>query len=65
VPRGTLAVLGDEGTELSIAAGNAGAAVMLIAAAPIGEPIVRRGPFVMNSREEIQQALEDYYMGRM
>ncbi len=65
VPRETLAVLGDEGTELSIAAGKAGAAVMLIAAAPIGEPIVRHGPFVMNSREEIQQALEDYYMGRL
>jgi redox-sensitive bicupin YhaK (pirin superfamily) len=65
VARGTLAVLGDEGSELSIAAGKEGAAVMFIAAAPIGEPIVRHGPFVMNTRKEIEQALEDYYRGRL
>jgi redox-sensitive bicupin YhaK (pirin superfamily) len=48
-----------------MAAGEEGAAAMLLAAAPIGEPVVRHGPFVMNTREEIQQALEDYYMGRL
>merc|ERR1719424_292815 len=38
--------------------------VVLIAAMPIGEPIVQHGPFVMNTREEIMQAFDDYQNGR-
>jgi redox-sensitive bicupin YhaK (pirin superfamily) len=34
--------------------------VLLIAGKPLGEPIVQYGPFVMNSREEIEQALRDF-----
>jgi hypothetical protein len=37
-----------------------GAKVLLIAGKPLGEPIVQYGPFVMNSREEIEQALRDF-----
>ncbi len=33
---------------------------MLISGQPIGEPIVQHGPFVMNTQEEIQQAISDY-----
>lgn len=40
-----------------------GARVLLIAGRPLGEPIVQYGPFVMNSREEIEQALRDYRNG--
>jgi redox-sensitive bicupin YhaK (pirin superfamily) len=65
VPTGSLAVMGSEGEALAMTAGARGASAMLLAAAPIGEPVVRHGPFVMNTREEIQQALEDYYLGRL
>jgi quercetin 2,3-dioxygenase len=36
---------------------------VLIAGKPIGEPIVQHGPFVMNTKEEIQQTFRDYQMG--
>jgi hypothetical protein len=39
--------------------------VLLIAGLPLNEPIARYGPFVMNTREEIYEAFEDYRMGRM
>ena len=41
----------------------AGARALLIAGRPLGEPIVQYGPFVMNSREQIEQALADFRSG--
>jgi len=38
---------------------------LLVAGQPLGEPVARHGPFVMNSREEIIQAVDDYRSGRM
>ncbi len=39
--------------------------VLLIAGVPLGEPIARYGPFVMNTEQEIKQAILDYNTGRM
>jgi hypothetical protein len=41
------------------------ATALLLSGEPIGEPIVGRGPFVMNRPEEIRQAMVDYQSGRM
>ena len=41
------------------------AKLLLIAGRPLREPIVHYGPFVMNTREEIEQALTDYRNGTL
>jgi redox-sensitive bicupin YhaK (pirin superfamily) len=38
---------------------------LVLAGKPIGEPVVQHGPFVMNTREEIDQAIRDYQSGRL
>jgi quercetin 2,3-dioxygenase len=63
VERGTLAVLGN-GEVFRVGAGDAPARLILVAGKPIGEKVVKYGPFVMNTPEEIYQALEDYNAGR-
>jgi len=60
---GRLAVLG-EGDTLAAVAGDGGLRFLLIAARPIGEPIARYGPFVMNTRDEVMQAVRDFQDGR-
>ena len=52
------------GDRFRAVAGDAGARFLLLAAKPIGEPVVQYGPFVMNTREEIEQALQDFQSGR-
>jgi quercetin 2,3-dioxygenase len=53
------------GSSVRIEAGPRGARLLLLTGKPIGEPIVQYGPFVMNTAEEIQQALVDYQHGRL
>jgi redox-sensitive bicupin YhaK (pirin superfamily) len=49
---------------LHIAAGMDGYEALVIAAMPIGEPVARYGPFVMNTRAELEQAFADFQAGR-
>jgi len=42
-----------------------GARVLLLAGKPLREPVVQYGPFVMNTREEIEQAIADYRSGAL
>jgi redox-sensitive bicupin YhaK (pirin superfamily) len=62
VGAGRLAVLGD-GESLGAATADEGARFLLLAARPLGEPIARHGPFVMNTREELVQAVQDFQRG--
>jgi hypothetical protein len=57
-----LIVLGD-GDFVRVHAGPAGARFLLLAAQPLNEPAVRWGPFVMNTREEVAQALQELREG--
>ncbi len=59
------ATLLSDGETLTVKGGHEGARLLLIAGRPIGEPVVQYGPFVMNSREEIEQTLRDYQNGRL
>lgn len=57
-----LAVLGD-GDYIQAGAANEPVRFLLVSGKPLNEPIARYGPFVMNTQEEIQQALEDLKNG--
>ena len=73
------ALVGDEGSEIKdgqlaiFAPGDAvrlrgsegGGRLLLLAGVPLEEPVARYGPFVMNTQEEIVQAVRDYQSGRM
>ncbi len=63
VQRQELAVLGG-GQLLQLRAGTDGARLIVVAGRPLREPVMRHGPFVMNTREELMQAFVDFQEGR-
>jgi redox-sensitive bicupin YhaK (pirin superfamily) len=59
-----LVVLDRNGADVTLEA-NSGATVFVMNGLPIDEPIAGYGPFVMNTRQEIQQAFADFHQGRL
>lgn len=59
-----LATLTD-GDAVTVQAGKEGARLLVLAGKPLGEPIAQYGPFVMNTQDEINQALSDYRDGSL
>ena len=64
LPHRAAGVLSD-GDSVQVKAGVEGVRFLLLAAKPLREPVVQYGPFVMNTREEIEQALADYRDGKL
>src|SRR5262245_36014945 len=62
--RGPALVVFGDGDLVEAAAGADGGRFLLAAARPLGEPIARYGPFVMNTRAEIEQTLAELRSGR-
>jgi redox-sensitive bicupin YhaK (pirin superfamily) len=60
-----MAILANRGDGIALVAGADGARAILVAGRPLREPIVQYGPFVMNTKEQIYQAVEDYRSGRL
>jgi quercetin 2,3-dioxygenase len=66
--REQVVLFANDGNEISIKAPEDATSpldVLLIAGVPLNEPVARYGPFVMNTKQEIHQAIEDYRSGRM
>jgi quercetin 2,3-dioxygenase len=64
IQRGELAVLDRDGGDVLLSAGIESARLILVAGKPLNEPVAKYGPFVMNTQQEIVQAIQDYQAGR-
>ena len=61
---GQLIVFQKTAGQVNVQAGDEAVKILLLSGVPINEPIVGYGPFVMNSREEIIAAINDFNNGR-
>ena len=64
VSKGMLAVF-DQSGDLKFQSGKENTQFIVVAGEPLDEPVARGGPFVMNTREEVMQAFEDYQKGEL
>ena len=66
VAEGELALLGEgTGVRLVVPQGSEVTELLVLSGVPLNEPVAWAGPFVMNTREEIVQAMKDYQAGRL
>jgi len=63
VPADHFVLFGHDGEGFSVEAAD-DSVILILAGEPINEPIAAYGPFLMNTKEEIQQAYDDYYNGK-
>jgi len=61
----TLVAFGSDERSIELVAGDAGVRCIVVSGKPIGEPIVQHGPFVMNTRDEIEQAMRDFQSNQL
>ena len=64
IQRGELAVLDRDGGDVLVSAGAEPARLILVAGKPLNEPVAKYGPFVMNTQEQIVEAIRDYQAGK-
>ncbi|MDC7707532.1 pirin family protein [Vogesella indigofera] len=64
VPQQRMAILGSSGDGVRLHSDD-GASVLVLSGQPLREPIAQYGPFVMNTRAELEQAFADYQQGRL
>ena len=58
-------LLFDDTGAINVTAGKKGASILYCEGEPLNEPVARMGPFVMNTKAELHQAVEDYNSGRL
>ena len=61
----SVALMNMGGTRLLVTPREASTKLILLSGEPIDEPIASRGPFVMNTNEELNQAMRDYQAGSL
>lgn len=63
IPQDHFVLLANDGDSFQVEAKD-DAVVLVLSGEPLNEPIAAQGPFVMNTREELVQAMQDYYAGK-